>query len=387
MENVLCPHCGKKVELSDAFTHQMKEAVRAEQTAKHKLELEKARTEAEERAMKRVKEELELRLKNSEIEAEEASKRNAALQEQLLELTKEMREVKQKDRERETEMQKQMLKERERMEIEITKFEQEKSRFEKLELQKQLDDTKKALEEAQRKAQQSSQQLQGEVLELELENILRVAFPSDDIVPVGKGIHGADIRQIVKSPRGFVCGTILWESKRTKEWSDKWIQKLKDDLRAEKGMLAAIISIELPKEAENGFGVKDGVWVCKHNLVIPLATILRKTLLDVGYQKAISANRGEKADLLYSYVTSHEFQQQVENIVEVYREMQSQIIRERATLEKSWKLREAHIQKILISTSQIVGSMHGVVGASMPAIKGLELSDGIEEDDQQRMLE
>jgi hypothetical protein len=280
---------------------------------------------------------------------------------------------------------KKLSEEREKLKEEVGKTLKEKSDLEVAEIKKQLEDTKKALEDAQRKAAQKSQQMQGEVLELELENLLRSAFPQDEIEAVGKGVTGADIKHIVKSPKGYVCGTILWESKRTKEWSDKWLHKLKEDLRVEKAMFPVIVSMNLPKEGENGFGLKEGVWVCTPNLVIPLAIILRKNLLDLGYQKAISANRGEKADLLYSYVTSHEFQQQVENVVEVYQEMQTQIVKERAAFEKAWKQREAQAQRILISTSNMIGSMQGVVGASMPPIKGLDLLD--EGDEQQSLLE
>ncbi|OGH19785.1 MAG: hypothetical protein A3D74_04950, partial [Candidatus Levybacteria bacterium RIFCSPHIGHO2_02_FULL_37_13] len=322
---------------------------------------------------KKVKEELELKFKNSESELEEAKEQSRELREQLLEITKQLRLLKQKDDERELEMQKKLSLEREKIQEDVIKIEKEKSNLEIAEIKKQLDDTKKALEDAQRKSSQKSQQLQGEVLELELEKLLNDAFPHDEFIAVAKGISGADICQIVKSPKGIICGTILWESKRTKEWSDKWLTKLKEDLRAQKANIPIIVSIVLPKEASDGFGIKDGVWICSHQLVLPIATILRKNLLDVGYQKAVLANRGEKADMLYSYVTGHEFQQQVERIVEVYKEMKDQITRERAAFERSWKQREGQAERIIISAANIVGNMQGKVGASMPQIKGLDL--------------
>jgi hypothetical protein len=378
MNTVLCPHCGKTVEISQALKHQVEEEIVKNLTSKHKEELEKQKEEIKKEAEKRIKEELEFKLKDSQSEIESAKKKNEQLQTQLLEMTKLLRELKEKDEQRELEMEKKLLTEREKLQEQIAKTMQEKTELEKAELRKQLEDTKKALLDAQRKAEQKSQQLQGEILELELENLLKNTFPSDDIEPVGKGVSGADIKHIVKSPRGYTCGTILWEFKRTKDWSDKWIPKLKEDLRSEKADIAVIVSVDLPKEAENGIGTKDGVVICGQNLVIPVAAMLRKNLLDVGYQKAISANRGDKADLLYNYITSHEFQQQIENIVEAYREIQTQITKERVAFEKSWKQREAQAQRIIISTANLVGSMQGVVGASMPTIKGLELTGDAE---------
>jgi len=373
MNDIKCPSCGKIVEISEAFKHQFQESILAKSETKHKEELEKLKTEIQEKAEKKIKEELELKFKDSETELEEAKKQSRELREELLEITKQLRFLKQKDDERELEMQKKLSFEREKIQEDVIKIEKEKSSLEIAEIKKQLDDTKKLLEDAQRKSNQKSQQMQGEVLELELEKLLSDAFPQDGFQPVAKGVSGADIKQIVKSPKGIICGTILWESKRTKEWSDKWLVKLKEDLRSQKANIPIIVSIVLPKEAIGGFGMKDGVWICSHELVLPIATILRKNLLDVGYQKAVSANRGEKADMLYNYITSHEFQQQVERVVETYREMKDQIIKERIAFERSWKQREAQAERIIMSTANIIGSMQGKVGASMPQIKGLDL--------------
>jgi len=290
-----------------------------------------------------------------------------------LEHSKQIRFLKEKDIDREREMQKKLSVEGEKIRLDAQKKAEEGNRLKLIEKDKQLQGALKEIEEMRRKLQQGSQQSQGEVLEDELEKLLRDAFSQDDFEPVAKGVSGADIRHIIKSPKGTICGVILWESKRTKEWSDKWLTKLKEDLRAQKANIPVIVSIVLPKEAKDGFGIKDGVWICSHQLILPIATILRKSLLDVGYQKAILANRGEKADMLYSYVTSHEFQQQVERIVEVYREMKDQIIKERMAFERSWKQREAQAERIIISAANIVGNMQGKVGASMPQIKGLDL--------------
>ncbi|MCX6793568.1 MAG: DUF2130 domain-containing protein [Candidatus Gottesmanbacteria bacterium] len=251
----------------------------------------------------------------------------------------------------------------------------ESHRLKEKEKDKMIDDLKKSLEDAQRKATQGSQQLQGEVAELDLEETLRSTFPSDSIEPIGKGVLGADIRQVVKSPGGKTCGTILWESKRTKAWSDGWITKLKEDMRNDKANIPAIISEELPEEAKTGMGLKDGVWVCCPKLFIPLAMLLRKSLIDAAYQKFVSDNRLSKAEQIYSYVTSHEFAQQVESMVEVYTDMLSQVNRERVAFEKSWKLREAQVRRLLTGVSGIYGQIQGAAGPALPPIKSLELGE------------
>lgn len=385
MENVSCPHCGKKVELSEAFTHQMKEAVRAEQTAKHKLELEKARTEAEERAMKKVKEELELRLKNSEQDAQEAAQRNTKLQEQILELTKELREAKLKDQEREIEMQKKMLKERELIEAQVAKSEQEKARFEKLELQKQLDDTKKALEDAQRKAAQTSQQLQGEVLELDLENQLREWFPTDDILPVPKGIDGADMEQKVKNKFGQTAGAILWETKRTKAWSGSWTAKLRDDKRRVDASVAVIVSDVLPDGIET-FGLFEGVWVTCYKYALPLASVLRNGLLEVAIARSTAAHKDERLEALFTYLTKDGFRNKFEAQVESIIALKTDLDAEQRSTVRLWKKREMQLKRLLGNTATMYGELQGILGASLPSLPSLEGPAMLESTNEQESL-
>ncbi len=137
--------------------------------------------------------------------------------------------------------------------------------------------------------------------------------------------------------------------------------------------LAAIVSAELPKEVISGIGHKDGVWICNFASVIPLAMLLRKNLYDVAYQKHLHTNSTEKAELLYSYLTGHEFQQQIESMVETYKGMKDQLDKEKVVFQKQWKVREEQIQKLLFGTANVIGSIQGKVGTSMPAIKGLEI--------------
>lgn len=335
MNTITCPHCHKAFELTDAFTHQIEKKYE-EEIGKIKKQLEVAENT-----------ELELRKQKNLLDEE---KRTFELDKQR-QLDTEREKIRQKTLEEASESQR--LKEKEKDKI--------------------IDDLKKSLEDAQRKATQGSQQLQGEVAELDLEATLRVAFPSDSIEPIGKGVLGADIRQVVKSPGGKACGTILWESKRTKAWSDGWVSKLKEDMRQDKANIPAIISETLPEEAKNGMGLVSGVWVSSPKLFIPLATLLRKSLIDAAYQKFVSDNRQTKAEQIYGYVTSHEFAQQVESMVEAYQEMLTQITRERVAFEKSWKLRESQVHRLLSGVSGIYGQIQGAVGPALPPIKSLEL--------------
>ena len=165
----------------------------------------------------------------------------------------------------------------------------------------------------------------------------------------------------------------MWETKRTKTWSDSWIGKLKDDLRAENANVPVIISMVLPKDMDGELEFKNGVWVSSFSLALPLAQLLRRNLLDVGYQKAVSAHRGEKADHLYEYITGHEFRQQVEAMIEAYFQMKKQITKERTAYERMWKQREKQIDRLFGSTTNVVGAIQGEVGQTAFPIKGLEL--------------
>lgn len=369
---VTCPHCKKEIEISEVLQDQALEEIHRSEEKKFKDELEKIKLQEKEKTEKRVREEFELQLKTTKEEATEEKERREKLMQDLLKMNEEMRELKRKEDEREIENQKKLQQEREKIKEEVFKTESEKSQLKLAELQKQLDDTKKALEEAQRKSSQVSQQLQGEVLELQLEEVLKEAFSQDEVIPVKKGELGADIRHVVKSPKGFDCGTILWEFKRTKDWKDKWLSDLKENLRNEKANIPVIISATLPKDIQS-IGLKSGVWVASQEFILPLATLLRKNLLDVAYQKAVLANKTGKADMIYSYVTSDVFVHQVQSIVETYFNIKTQIAKERGTYEKLWKAREEQAEQIFRTTAQIVGSIQGTVGAAMPQIKGLEL--------------
>lgn len=373
MQTILCIYCKKPFEISEALAHQISE----EEKRLREEEINQVRLEEKERLEKKFRDEQELKEKDYQNQIQEGKEQTRELRETLLHLNKEIRDLRKKDEEREIENQKKLRFIEEKIKEEALKKIEEEKKYELLQMRKQLEDTQKALEEAKRKSQQISQQLQGEVLELDIENLLRNAFPHDSIEPIGKGITGADVRQIVKSPLGNTCGVILWEFKRTKHWDDKWIGKLKDDVRNEKAHVAVIVSLELPKEAKDGMGMKEGVWICKSSLVISLAQLLRDKLYEIAREKARNANSTEKAALVYQYLTSHEFQQQVESIVETYAAMREQLQKEKTALERLWKTREAQIEKLFRGTANIIGSIEGR-GASIQIkdLEILELGDG-----------
>lgn len=370
---IKCRNCGEEIEISEALRHQIEEQVVQNLNAKHKIELEKVENEAFAKAQKELSEKNALELEDLKKQLEEKNKKVEELRSQEMELRKKSRELEEKEKEMALDMERKMDEERKKLEEKILKDESEKQRFKNAEYEKRINDLKNALEDAQRKASQGSQQLQGEVLELDLEAMLRGAFPTDMIEPVEKGVRGADVRQTVRTARGNTCGVILWETKRTKAWQDSWLVKLKDDLRNEKANIPVIVSSVLPPEAKNGFGLKDGVWLVSFPLVLQIAEILRSKLYDVARERHAQQSKDGKAGSLYTYITSHEFRQEIEVVVEQYNEMKMQIEKERRAYERMWSSREVQVEKIFKSTARMVGSIQGVVGNSMVQIKGLEL--------------
>lgn len=426
MSTIICNQCGVEIEVSAALQGQIEAQVLAAAHKQHEAELAKVKLEAEaaskqareaaediakkklagERVllMEQAKADLdiakqrleaqvandqkkqamqqELMVKNLRDDAVNEKQQSAQLREQLGELMKNLREEKQARQNAELEAQKRLAQEEAKIREEVQKSADEKQRLNLAAKEKTITDLQKALDEAQRKAAQGSQQLQGEIMELDLEKALADAWRDDDISPVPKGVNGADIAHTVRSPRGTECGLILWEIKRTKNWTDGWIPKLKEDVRSAKAAVAIIVTEAMPKQLEEDMGQLQGVWVCKPKLAIVLGTLLRKSLLDVGRQKALADNRGDKADALYNFVTSHEFVQQIESMVETYTEMTQQVQKERIAYERLWAQRDKQAQKLLLGTANIIGSMQGQIGqASMPRIKGLELSDTDEDAD------
>jgi hypothetical protein len=228
------------------------------------------------------------------------------------------------------------------------------------------------IEELKQKAEQGSQQLQGEVLELELENLLRAKFPFDTIEPVPKGEFGGDTLQRVVSQSGVMSGTILWESKRTKNWSNGWLVKLREDQRTAKAEISVLVSQALPDGIET-FDVVDGVWVTHPRAILPVATILRHTLLQVSNARLISDGQQTKAEMVYQYLTGPRFKQRVEAIVEAFSSMQEDLDKERKAIMKQWAKRDEQIERVMSATVGMYGDLQGIAGKSIQEIEGLEL--------------
>jgi len=364
MSTITCTKCGNVIEVSQVLEDELRKTIEEKVKAQSKKELA---------------EKFELSDKQRQAEIEENRKANSDLREQLLALTRKLQAEKTKGENVELEMQKKLLESQDKLFSEAKIKVEEDHKMVEAELRKKLDDAAKANEDLQRKLSQGSQQLQGEVQELDLETSLRREFPDDSIEPIGKGVLGADIRQIVKSPKGMECGKILWESKRTKAWSDGWITKLKDDLLADRSHIPIIISETLPPEAKTGMGVKNGVWIASPKFAVILSSLLRKSLLDAAKQKVIAGMKQTKAEELYSYVTSTEFVHQMEAMMETYREMSNQVQDERNAYERMWKKREVQINRLITGVTGIYGEMQGIAGQALPTAKGLELPDGKDE--------
>lgn len=230
----------------------------------------------------------------------------------------------------------------------------------------------KHIEELKRKAEQGSQQLQGEVQELELENLLRVKFPFDSIEPVAKGAFGGDVLQRVVSSSGQASGSILWETKRTKSWSDGWLIKLREDQRTAKAEISVLVSQALPKGVE-AFDVVDGVWVTSPRAALPVATVLRHTLLEVSMAKQISEGQQTKTEMVYQYLTGPRFRHRVEAIAEAFSSMQKDLDKERMVIMKQWAKREKQIERVMGATVGMYGDLQGIAGKSLQEIEGLEL--------------
>lgn len=354
--NIICPHCGKSISIEEALSNQVR------------LSIEK---EAQEKIRKNFFQEIKL----LQEELSRKSKEIDEVRKMELELRRQKNLIEEEKRKIELEKQRQIDEEREKIRQQTAKEILEQQRLKEAEYEKKILDLKKSLEEAQLKASQGSQQTQGEVLEINLEEELKKAFVDDEIQEVKKGEKGADIKQIVKTARGSYCGLILWEAKNTKDWKDKYLIKIKEDLRSINASIAVVVTKVMPKEAEREIFYKDGVWICTYPYALILGAILRGRLIDVAREKFIVKNQETKAEGLYQYITSYEFRSQIEAIVETYIQLKQGLDKERRAYEVIWKNRNEQIEKMIKSTARIVGSISGKVGQEFIPIKELDLLD------------
>ncbi len=408
---IVCPSCKTEIKLTESLAAPLIESTRRDyekrlaqkdaDTAKREAEIrvrEEALTKATEQLDDQVAE--KVRVERARIATEEAKKAKLVLQNDLDQKAKELSDLQALMQAREAKLaeaqkaQADLLrKQRElddaKRELDLTvekrvqdglaatreqakKDAEESMKLKVMEAEQTIVSMQKQIEELKRKAEQGSQQLQGEVQELELEALLRAKFPRDTIEPVPKGEYGGDALQHVAGPNGQPCGTIIWESKRTKNWSDGWLPKLREDQRAAKAEIAVIVSQSLPKEIET-FGVVDNVWVTHPKTVLPLALTLRHTLIEVGCARQASEGQQTKTEMIYQYLTGPRFRHRVEAIVEAFSTMQEDLDKEKKAIIKQWAKREEQIERVMQATAGMYGDLQGIAGKSLAEIEGFSM--------------
>lgn len=387
-KNITCPKCGESISIDDVLTHQIENKLKKQYEDKEKSIRESIEKESSKK-LEQDKAEMEKKIKAQILKDSEADKvasieKNKLLEEQLADKDAKLKEARQnevalikaqqklKDDQEAFELNsaRQLAEERKQIEEEASKKATEAKQAEIDQYKKQVSDAQKANDELNRKLAQGSQQTQGEVQELALEELLKESFIYDDISPVGKGVNGADVIQTVKTKSGIECGKIIWESKKTKTWTENWIQKLKDDQRQAKADLAVIVTSAMPQGA-TGIVQKDGVWICDIKLALSIGILLRHSLETVAREKSMSVGKNEKVEILYAYLTGTEFKQRIEVIVETFSNMKSSLDKEKLYFTKTWAEKEKQIDRVIQNTVGIYGDLSGVV--QLQKIEALEL--------------
>lgn len=375
---IKCPNCGHEFELNESLRGEVEKELRTKMLdwqKKKEEEYEKQTAKLVAETQQKATEQTAAKLKSLEEDARLKTQQLQELQKKELDLLRDKSALEEKQKNFEMELEKRFLEKRKEIEDSTIKREQELFDLKTKEYKLQMEQQQKLIEELKRKSEQGSMQLQGESQEILLEEILKEHFPFDVIEEVGKGVEGADCIQLVRNNSGVVCGKIIYESKRTKAWSNSWIDKLKNDMRSSSSDVAILVSQVFPKDMEK-FGEKDGVWVCGFNEVSSVAYLLRNGIIKIHDAQRSQENKGDKMQMLYDYLTGNEFRGQVEAIVEGFMAMKQSIARERIQMEKMWKEREKQLEKVLLSTSGMYGSVKGIAGAS---ISDIPLLEGTEE--------
>jgi len=370
-----------KRKLDDQVASQVAEQLKAERARVIAEESKKAKLASAAELENKARELVELQevLKSRDEKLAEAQKAQA-------ELIKKQRELDDAKRELDLTIEKRVQDGLTEVRTLAKKEAEDEQKLKVMEKEQTIAAMQKQIEDLKRRAEQGSQQLQGEVQELELENLLRMKFPFDAIDPVPKGEFGGDVLHRVVSTGGQAGGTILWEFKRTKNWSDAWLAKLRDDQRTAKAEIAVIVSQILPKGVET-FEMVEGVWVTHPRAALPVAMILRQSLLEISLARQSSEGQQTKTEMVYQYLTGPRFRQRVEAIVEAFSTMQEDLDKERKVIMKQWAKREEQIERVMGATVGMYGDLQGIAGKSLQEIEGLELhsldfkgEEGIESD-------
>jgi hypothetical protein len=417
MENITkinCPNCGEMVNVNEILYHQLDDKLKKKyqeqlsgEKRKHEQDIEllrKAREELESEKKKmseKIDEGVRLKLKaekeilekliRSRIEEEETEKFRL-LQEELNEKSAKLKEFSQAKAEIERlKREKDEISDRIKAESEramtirlseekekIRRTENDKLEFAKLEYEKKLADQMKLVEEMRRKSEQGSVQLQGEIQELAIEEWLRDNFPLDTISEIKKGANGGDCVQTVNTYSRQNCGMIYYESKRTKAFGGDWIEKFKADMRAKGINVGILVTQTMPREMER-MGLKEGIWICSFNEFKALSAIMRDTVIKMSELTATQENKGDKMIMLYDYLVSPEFKAQIDAIIEGFSNMKTGLDSEKRAMEKLWKIREKQIERVILNTAHMYGSIKGIAGDAIESVTALELGEGTED--------
>ncbi len=382
MQNeITCPKCNHTFTLNEVMNEEMNSQLKEmrsklnEEAANWRRQREEEFSlqlkQASEAARKKATDEIDTKLAALQKEAAEKTRQLQEFQRKELELLREKNEMEARQKNFEIEKEKYFLEKSREVENNIIKREHELFDLRMKEKETQMESLKKTIDDLKRKSEQGSMQLQGEAQELLLEQILRDTFPFDAITEVGKGVEGADCIQLVRNTTGRDCGKIIYESKRTKTWSNTWVDKLKADMRNKCADIAILVTQVFPKDMDR-FGLKDGVWICSFSEVASVSLLMRHSLIQLYEIQKREENKGDKMQMLYDYLTGLEFRGQVEAIAEGFKAMKDGITRERMQMEKIWKEREKQLEKVLLNTSGLYGSVKGIAGASVADIPLLD---------------
>jgi len=377
---IKCPNCGTEFELNESLKNEVEKELRGKMMdwqKKKEDEFEKQKTALINDTLRKATDDTVVKIKALEEESRIKTQQLQTLQKKELDLLRDKNALEEKQKNMEVEIEKRFLEKRKEIEESAIKKEQEIFDLKTKEYKLQMEQQQKLIEELKRKSEQGSMQLQGESQELLLEEILQSYFPFDIIEEVEKGVEGADCIQVIRNNSGTICGKIVYESKRTKAWSNGWIDKLKADMRNSGSDVAILVTQVFPKDMEK-FGEKDGVWICTFNEVSSVAQLLRNGIIKIYEAQKSQENKGDKMQLLYNYLTGIEFRGQMESIVEGFMAMKQSIMKERIQMEKLWKEREKQLEKVLLSTSGLYGSVKGIAGAG---VSNIPLLDGADENE------
>ncbi len=405
-DKIKCPNCGHSFDVEEAISGKLEAHFRAEyerkvaehagrfneekrkleeertqlsalrenQEAMLKAELAKALENEKARIEQSAGEKYEEQIKALREENEKRRSENKSLKEKEVALMRQEAALKERQEELDLQVERQILEKQKEIEERARAKERESFELEKVKLLKQIEDNKKLAEEMRRKAEQGSMQLQGEVQELALEDHLSRAYPFDRIQEVPKGMRGADSIQTVVNSLQQECGSIVYESKRTKSFASDWIDKLKQDQMACKADVAVLVTEAMPAGMER-FGERDGVWICGFHEVGSVSFVLREMLIRTHSVRKSQENKGDRMELLYSYLTSNEFVQNIRRIVENFDSMMSQLNAEKKAMLKIWKEREKQIWVVHENISALFGSIKGIAGKELEASGVLQLPD------------